>query len=35
MKALLEKEKNQKIDGIRVCERYIPMNSLLKINGAY
>ena len=34
-KALLEKEKNQKIDGIRVCERYIPMNSLLKINGAY
>lgn len=34
-KALLEKEKNQKIEGIRVCERYIPMNSLLKINGAY
>lgn len=34
-KALLEKEKNQKIDGIRVCGRYIPLNSLLKINGAY
>lgn len=34
-KALLEKEKNQKIEGIRVCERYIPMSSLLKINGAY
>lgn len=34
-KALLEKEKNKKIDGIRVCGRYIPLNSLLKINGAY
>lgn len=34
-KALLEQEKNQKIEGIRVCERYIPMSSLLKINGAY